>query len=127
MNYILKKIKSDWFLSKGDETKSMASTQKGFSKFIDIKSVLTHVFDRCFEKSKDEDLKQFSIKDMLRASKYGYEFRDQTLFPEHRFEDSCIGNTKQVIQSWLLEQESFVVEVEIDEKNNTIQILKIIN
>ena len=43
--------------------------------------------------------KEFTVEDMVRAAKYGYEFRDTTSFPEHRFEDSCINNTKQWIYS----------------------------
>jgi len=41
----------------------------------------------------------YTEEDMLAASKYGYEFRDTTSFPEHKFEDSCINNTKQWIHS----------------------------
>jgi len=42
--------------------------------------------------------KEFSIDDMIQASKYGYEFRDTTSFPEHKFEDACINNTRQWLQ-----------------------------
>jgi hypothetical protein len=42
--------------------------------------------------------KKYTKEDMLAAAKYGYEFRDTTSFPEHKFEDNCINNTKQ----WLL-------------------------
>jgi hypothetical protein len=44
-------------------------------------------------------IKKYTEEDMLNASKYGYEFRDSTSFPEHKFEDSCINNTKQWIYS----------------------------
>ena len=49
----------------------------------------------------EEDMsdKKYTEEDMLNASKYGYEFRDTTSFPEHKFEDSCIRNTKQWIYS----------------------------
>ena len=43
--------------------------------------------------------KEYTFDDMVQASKYGYEFRDTTSFPEHKFEDSCINNTKQWIHS----------------------------
>ena len=41
----------------------------------------------------------YTEEQMIQASKYGYEFRDTTSFPEHKFEDSCINNTKQWLQS----------------------------
>ncbi len=40
----------------------------------------------------------YTEEDMLNASKYGYEFRDTTSFPEHKFEDECINNTKQWLE-----------------------------
>lgn len=39
--------------------------------------------------------KIYTEADMLKAAKYGYEFRATTQFPEQAFEDSCINNTKQ--------------------------------
>ena len=42
--------------------------------------------------------KKYTEEDMLNASKYGYEFRDTTSFPKHKFEDSCINNTKQWLE-----------------------------
>jgi hypothetical protein len=41
----------------------------------------------------------YTKQQMIEASKYGYEFRDTTSFPEHKFEDSCVNNTKQWLQS----------------------------
>jgi hypothetical protein len=41
----------------------------------------------------------YSEDDLINAAKYGYEFRDTTSFPEHKFEDSCINNFKQHLQS----------------------------
>jgi hypothetical protein len=41
----------------------------------------------------------YTKEQMIEASKYGYEFRDTTSFPEHKFEDSCVNNTKQWLQS----------------------------
>jgi hypothetical protein len=43
-------------------------------------------------------VKKYTEEDMLNASKYGYEFRDTTSFPKHKFEDSCINNTKQWLE-----------------------------
>lgn len=43
--------------------------------------------------------KEFTFYNMLQAVKYGYEFRDTTQFPEHKFENSCINNAKQWIHS----------------------------
>ena len=43
--------------------------------------------------------KFYTEQDMIMAAKYGYEFRDTTSFPEHKFEDSCINNFKQKLQS----------------------------
>ena len=37
----------------------------------------------------------YSKEDMIRASKYGYNFHKITSFPELDFEDSCIRNTQQ--------------------------------
>lgn len=52
---------------------------------------------QCAEISKESD-KKYTEEDMLNASKYGYEFRDTTSFPKHKFEDSCINNTKQWLE-----------------------------
>jgi len=38
---------------------------------------------------------EYTKDDMLRASKYGYDFHKTTQFPEHEFEQACINNTKQ--------------------------------
>lgn len=53
-----------------------------------------------------EQNREYSAYDMVRAAKYGYEFRDTTSFPEHKFEDSCINNTKQWIESLYDDQET---------------------
>jgi len=52
---------------------------------------------------KDMADKKYTEQDMLNAAKYGYEFRDTTSFPQHKFEDSCINNTKQWLQ-WYNEE-----------------------
>lgn len=39
--------------------------------------------------------KLYTEQDMVNASKYGYNFHKTTSFPNHKFEDSCINNTKQ--------------------------------
>jgi len=57
----------------------------------------------------------YSEEDIINAAKYGYEFRDITSFPEHKFEDSCINNFKQKLQS--LKQEYVELEMEIDVDN----------
>ena len=49
--------------------------------------------------NKAKEKYKYTEEDMLQAAKYGYEFRDTTSFPNHKFEDSCINNTKQWLQS----------------------------
>jgi len=49
---------------------------------------------KLFYKKRETDLDE-----LIAAAKYGYEFRDTTSFPEHKFEDSCINNFKQLLQS----------------------------
>lgn len=44
---------------------------------------------------------------------YGYEFRDTTSFPEHKFEDSCINNFKQFLSSF--QNNTWEVEIEMEE------------
>lgn len=39
--------------------------------------------------------KLYTEKDMLEASKYGYNFHKTTSFPNQEWEDSCIRNTQQ--------------------------------
>lgn len=39
--------------------------------------------------------RNFTYEEMIKASKYGYEFHKNTSFPEQNFEDSCIRNTQQ--------------------------------
>lgn len=55
--------------------------------------------------------KKWSDEDMLKASKYGYEFRDTTSFPEQNFEQACINNTKQYIQYLSEEKNEWDVEI----------------
>jgi len=57
--------------------------------------------------------RKWTDEDMIKLSKYGYEFRDTTSFPEHKFEDACINNTKQLIQS-LQETDGFIWDMEGD-------------
>lgn len=38
-------------------------------------------------------------KDLIDAAKYGYEYHQKATFPENKFEDECINNFKQHIQS----------------------------
>jgi hypothetical protein len=49
--------------------------------------------------NKSKETYKYTEEDLINAAKYGYEFRDTTSFPEHKFEDSCINNTKQWLQS----------------------------
>lgn len=53
------------------------------------------LLDRGKEIAKLQKNKQYSEKDMIEASKYGYNFHKTTSFPEQEFEDSCIRNTQQ--------------------------------
>lgn len=39
--------------------------------------------------------RMFSEEDMIKSSKYGYNFHKTSSFPEHNFEDACIRNTQQ--------------------------------
>lgn len=55
--------------------------------------------------------KKWSDEDMLKASKYGYEFRDTTSFPEQKFEQACINNTKQYLQYLSEEKTEWSVEI----------------
>ena len=72
--------------------------QLAFKSYGDrfLKGSFIHGYTQCQEDMAD---KKYTEEDMLNASKYGYEFRDTTSFPEHKFEDSCINNTKQWINS----------------------------
>ena len=55
------------------------------------------MFKKGYNKAKETY--KYTEEDLINAAKYGYEFRDTTSFPEHKFEDSCINNTKQWLQS----------------------------
>lgn len=59
--------------------------------------------------------KKWSDEDILKASKYGYTFRDTTSFPEQKFEDGCINNTKQYIEFLSEEKTEWDVEIETRE------------
>ena len=53
-------------------------------------------YNEGFENGKHwQQERSYSEEDMLNASKYGYNFHKTTLFPNQKFEDSCINNTKQ--------------------------------
>jgi|TARA_R110000751_G_scaffold274152_1_gene375039 hypothetical protein len=39
--------------------------------------------------------KRFSEEQMIEASKYGYNYRDTTSFPNKNFDDNCKNNTRQ--------------------------------
>ena len=42
----------------------------------------------------------YTEKDMIEASKYGYNFHKTTQFPNQEFEDSCIRNTQQWLTNY---------------------------
>ncbi len=63
--------------------------------------VVLNALDNYQPKSYPTD-KIYNGEDMVQASKYGYEFRATTAFPEHKFEDDCINNTKQWMQHYIL-------------------------
>jgi hypothetical protein len=42
-------------------------------------------------------VRYYSEQDLIKAAKYGYEYRDTTSFPELSFEGNCENNTKQWI------------------------------
>ena len=67
-------------------------------------------FKTGYNKAREKFL--YTEEDMLQAAKYGYEFRDKTSFPEHKFEDSCINNTKQWLQS--LQQHKYPIAFECE-------------
>jgi 5-methylcytosine-specific restriction endonuclease McrBC regulatory subunit McrC len=39
--------------------------------------------------------KRFSYDQMIEASRYGYNYRDTTSFPNKNFDDNCKNNTRQ--------------------------------
>jgi hypothetical protein len=61
---------------------------------------------------------KYTEEDMLQAAKYGYEFRDTTSFPNHKFENSCINNTKQWLQS--LQQPKMPVGFKCEMKQKSV-------
>jgi hypothetical protein len=42
-------------------------------------------------------VRSYSEQDLIKAAKYGYEYRDTTSFPKLSFEDNCKNNVKQWI------------------------------
>lgn len=52
--------------------------------------------------------RKYTEDDMLAAAKYGYDYRKTTSFPEHNFEDACINNTKQWLQSYKFNEIDFI-------------------
>ena len=67
--------------------------------------------------------KLFTLEEAISFAKYGYEFRDTTQFPEHKFEDSCINNFKQYLQS-LQQPKEFSVEGRFENGNFIINNVK---
>lgn len=70
-------------------------------------------FNKAIELNKD---KMFTLDQMLDIAKYSYEFRANTQFPEHNFEDACINNTKQQIQYLQSLQQPKQYQVEYEEE-----------
>jgi hypothetical protein len=62
---------------------------------IELK-VANELIDMLLEQNK----KLYSGEDMLKASKYGYNFHKTTQFPNQEFEDSCIRNTQQWLEQF---------------------------
>lgn len=58
------------------------------------------------------DSKKYTEEDMIMAAKYGYEFRHTTSFPNDSFEESCVNNFRQFLQSKSMESEIFDVDIE---------------
>lgn len=103
-------VKVESILIKNDEYESIKIEDK-----VDIELLAETKCETYLEKIKDiskrwfwkvgfkvgykEANKMYSEQDMIMAAKYGYEFRDTTSFPEHKFEDSCINNFKQKLKS----------------------------
>jgi len=73
----------------------LTSVSKGLDGSV-YQSTYLEAFIDGYNKAKET---LYTEEQMIQASKYGYEFRDTTSFPEHKFEDSCINNTKQWLQS----------------------------
>jgi hypothetical protein len=45
------------------------------------------------------DSNEFTEEEMIKASRYGYEYHQTTSFPEKDFESNCMNNFKQWLQS----------------------------
>jgi len=67
--------------------------------------------------------KVYTLDDLINAAKYGYEFRHTTSFPNDKFEDGCINNFKQKLQS--LENKSWDIEI-LEKYGAIIKITKIL-
>ena len=66
----------------------------------------------------------YTKDDMIRAAKYGYEFRHTTSFPDQSFEESCINNFKQFLQSNYEFPKFYEVE-EMSDEGDVIKITKV--
>ena len=82
---------------KGDDVEKIADVLKVGSTYRDYEHLVKRGIIIGYNKAKETY--KYTEEDMINAAKYGYEFRDTTSFPEHKFEDSCINNTKQWLQS----------------------------
>lgn len=88
-------LNGDWIKSHSDleeERKKLWAAKMEYRKVVSA-------YEIAILNQTSSDEKRFSLEDMVDAAKYGYEFRDTTMFPEHKFEDSCENNFRQHIQS----------------------------
>lgn len=73
-------------------------------KRIDLDNLQRQSFQEGYESGMADCMKflknrKYTEEDMINMAKYGYEFRDTTQFPKQTFEENCINNTKQLMQS----------------------------
>ena len=67
------------------------------NSFLDKDSIIQAMVESYnLGKSESND---YTEEEMIKASKYGYEYHQTTSFPELDFESNCINNTKQWLQS----------------------------
>jgi hypothetical protein len=87
--------------------------------FIEPEEARVAFIDGFKEAVKLNEGKVFTMEQALALAKYGYEYNQESQFPENKFEDECINNTKQFISGdadfkklGLLNTEEYDVEYE---------------
>ena len=70
-------------------------TLEELKKWKEEALIAHEINQKVIEKLIAEKKIMYSEEDMIKASKYGYNFHKTTQFPEQEFEDSCIRNTQQ--------------------------------